>query len=281
MHRLRPRGGASGVSSGRPGVREVRDARAQPDQGTSFDATFAPRGRCPLRYRTSKRHSRRSNALSKWAGGARTHDRRIMSGVGDPVDHADELGESAVRSSTSTTRGRIGDTGTTGAAGLPLGPAATARASSWRAGSGVPTGRSAPGPARRTWPRCSRGWCSGTAPHSAARRPHGTPPARPTVSAGTGRAPAGVGVWPAGQSRTSSGILVSLAAGLGVVLQRYLLRMFLWRYKQAPLRWIRWLDWVTHRRLLYWAAGGGYVFIHPSYRTTSLRQALETKVPRL
>jgi hypothetical protein len=62
---------------------------------------------------------------------------------------------------------------------------------------------------------------------------------------------------------TTFGILVSLAAGWGAVLQHYLLRMFLWRYKQAPLHWIRWLDWVTHRRLLYWAAGGGYVFIHP------------------
>jgi eukaryotic-like serine/threonine-protein kinase len=59
------------------------------------------------------------------------------------------------------------------------------------------------------------------------------------------------------------GVLWGLAAGFGGVLQYVTLRLLLWRYDVAPLRYVRWLNYVVGLRLVYRGAGGGYVFIHP------------------
>ena len=53
-----------------------------------------------------------------------------------------------------------------------------------------------------------------------------------------------------------------LATGLGAALQYWALRLLLWRYGLAPLRYSRWLSYVVRLRLLYWGVGGGYIFIH-------------------
>jgi len=59
-----------------------------------------------------------------------------------------------------------------------------------------------------------------------------------------------------------AGLLWGLATGLGAVLQYLVLRLLLWRYRLAPLRYGHWLDYMVRLRLLYRGAGGGYLFIH-------------------
>jgi hypothetical protein len=60
-----------------------------------------------------------------------------------------------------------------------------------------------------------------------------------------------------------------LAYGIGAAVQHGLLRLLLWRYHRAPLRYVRWLDYTVHLRLLDRGTGGGYVFIHRIVRSTS------------
>jgi eukaryotic-like serine/threonine-protein kinase len=58
------------------------------------------------------------------------------------------------------------------------------------------------------------------------------------------------------------GWLWALASGLGAAVQHATLRLLMWRYGMAPLRYVRWLDYAVRLRLLYWGVGGGHVFIH-------------------
>jgi len=60
----------------------------------------------------------------------------------------------------------------------------------------------------------------------------------------------------------SSGFLAAVAYGLGAGIQHGLLRLLLFRYNLAPLRYVRWLDSMVQLRLLYRGVSGGYVFIH-------------------
>lgn len=62
------------------------------------------------------------------------------------------------------------------------------------------------------------------------------------------------------------GLLSGMAYGLGAASQHTLLRLLLWRYRIAPLRYVSWLDHAVRLRLLYRASGGGYVFIHQIVR---------------
>ncbi len=58
------------------------------------------------------------------------------------------------------------------------------------------------------------------------------------------------------------GLLLGLACGGGAALQHSVLRVLLWRYGLAPLRYTRWLGYGVRLRLLYWGIGGGHRFIH-------------------
>src|SRR5512144_3308981 len=53
-----------------------------------------------------------------------------------------------------------------------------------------------------------------------------------------------------------------LAYGLGAAAQHGILRMLLAKYRMVPLRYVRWLNYTVHLRLLYRSTDGGYVFIH-------------------
>jgi len=59
-----------------------------------------------------------------------------------------------------------------------------------------------------------------------------------------------------------AGLILGLSAGLGAAAQYGVFRVLLWRYRIAPLRYVRWLNSTVHLRLLYRGASGGYVFIH-------------------
>src|SRR3954447_6744730 len=58
------------------------------------------------------------------------------------------------------------------------------------------------------------------------------------------------------------GLPAGLAHGLGGAAQHGLIRLLLYRYNIAPLRYVRWLNYMVHLRLLYRGTSGGYLFIH-------------------
>ena len=61
------------------------------------------------------------------------------------------------------------------------------------------------------------------------------------------------------------GVVVGFAYGLNAAVQYLVIRLLLWRYGSAPLRFVRWLDYSVQLRILYrGGASGGYVFIHRS-----------------
>jgi eukaryotic-like serine/threonine-protein kinase len=60
----------------------------------------------------------------------------------------------------------------------------------------------------------------------------------------------------------AAGLTWGLATGLGAALQYWTLRLLIWGFGLAPLRYAQWLGYVVRLRLLYWGVGGGYVFIH-------------------
>ena len=61
---------------------------------------------------------------------------------------------------------------------------------------------------------------------------------------------------------TGCGLLLGIASGGGAAIQHWTLRLLLWRYGLAPLRYARWLAYGVRLRLLYWGVGGGHMFIH-------------------
>lgn len=58
------------------------------------------------------------------------------------------------------------------------------------------------------------------------------------------------------------GLLLGIASGLGAAIQHFTIRLFLWRYGLAPLRYVAWLSYAVRLRMLYWGVGGGHIFIH-------------------
>jgi hypothetical protein len=58
------------------------------------------------------------------------------------------------------------------------------------------------------------------------------------------------------------GPIFGLAYGLDAAAQHAVLRLLLQRYHLTPLRYVRWLNYTVHLRLLYRGTSGGYVFIH-------------------
>jgi len=58
------------------------------------------------------------------------------------------------------------------------------------------------------------------------------------------------------------GLLLGLPYGLSAAAQHATLRLLMRIQHLAPLRYVRWLDYAVHLRLLYRGADGGYMFIH-------------------
>jgi hypothetical protein len=58
-----------------------------------------------------------------------------------------------------------------------------------------------------------------------------------------------------------AGLLWGLASGLGAVIQHVVIRLMLWQYGMAPIRYVRWLEHAVRLRFIY-HVGGGYVFMH-------------------
>ena len=50
--------------------------------------------------------------------------------------------------------------------------------------------------------------------------------------------------------------------GLDAAVQHGIFRLLLWAHHVAPLRSVRWLNYMVQLRLLYRGTSGGYVFIH-------------------
>jgi Transposase DDE domain len=58
------------------------------------------------------------------------------------------------------------------------------------------------------------------------------------------------------------GLIAGLAFGLDAAMQHGIFRLLLWAHHIAPLRTVRWLNYMVQLRLLYRGTSGGYVFIH-------------------
>jgi hypothetical protein len=58
------------------------------------------------------------------------------------------------------------------------------------------------------------------------------------------------------------GLISGLAFGLDAAVQHGMFRLLLWAHHVAPLRTVRWLNYMVQLRLLYRGTSGGYVFIH-------------------
>ena len=60
----------------------------------------------------------------------------------------------------------------------------------------------------------------------------------------------------------SVALIAGLAFGLDAAVQHGIFRLLLWAHHVAPLRTVRWLNYMVRLRLLYRGTSGGYLFIH-------------------